>query len=1670
MLMKRYSILPIFLLFCFIFLIPIISWAASPNRITFAEGRVDVLKTGSNAAIQVKQGDSVDVGDIYRAKSNGRAEITFANNNLLKIAPNTRIEIQEAMFQGDKNISVVKLHRGRVQAISSEEFVKKVSSLAEQNKFEVHTPNAVAGIRGSNMVVGFLRGVTSTLFLKGFGYQYNPNDPQKRTITLTQGQISFVITITSPPTPARNASEAEIMIQVQAVTPRGQSEGTGTGSTSTTPGGGGYTGPTITTSTGAQTEASSFLAALLALFAPPAPPPPPPPPPPEPSSDGESAPSPTFQSIATGSLYAYPGSSLVREGFYYGLLKGYGTLWSATQSAPIAMKIVDGEYTAGAQPSHIFGSDTTLSSYNSRNSTYTTYDGGSFYGYTGGYEVGNSIIGKKVSLYIDPSGNIGYLKGSYSGQGNTETGKFNVNGTLYPVSIAAAAGILPANLMSSTWAPSSGTGGLAGIFASGGSLAGLTNLTFDTMAIYNSATNAGQNWGIYRFIDYGSYSNSSGSTTWSGKTGGTGIFGAAYGSSGFVDDSGRWIADITSGAWSGNALTGSLSGKFISYTKLGTIVGDLLGSYNTGGTWQAMSLGTWSGTPLTFYGSLNPALWYTANGSAWTQSGSLNARMGSITSLWNTNSGSPAVLYLLGSYSESGSSYHIFNYDLSSYNHKTGENTTYDSTAGSFRNMYSGIKLNDSIESKIAGLYIDPSGNAGFVKGSFAGLSYPQLLMWDASGNMYITQMATNIGITPKNLNNNIWDKSISGNISESFFSATGGGSSYNKTFSIYNAATNIAQPWGIWQFSFLGTYTSPAASWTAKIGGEGTFGAYYATSFNNDSGYWIADISSGTWANNRAAGSISGKYITKTRLGTIDGELLATYNTGLNWQGVGIGSWSGSDLGFLSCPSDSAFSFKYFNGSSLASRSGTNTGYHGGLAGLWSATQASPLSTLMIGTYSAPSSTPNIWASTLTSTSFKTGTTTTYDGGIYSGYLIGSEVSGNLDAKLAALGISPSGNAGYIRGGLSGNGYSGINYFGMTNGSMYYTQKTTGVTSLNTVSWTDSGSNSTYASLYGIIGSGGYLSSYTTSNILLTTAAIKDSSTSVLPWGIYKFTDYGSSSNSSGATTWSAKVGGGGYGGYEVFGKYYNSSLTPALTDDYGYWLADLTSGTSTGSKIFAGLSGSFLTKTKLGTMTGDFLGTYNSNSTWQAGSVGVWEGNDLSYFGYYLGFSQYHSGTGGFAADGSMSFNLGGTTSLFGSTAAGVTVIGQYNPGSNSSYPNKVWSAPFNSYNIKNSSASATTFDGGAFRAFFGGTVIPGTTEAAMDGRLYGLYEDSSKNAGFIYGDVSGTGYNNIKMFGMTGTINKTEIDTGLSGSTSTFTTANIGYKTFSGGTILEFNLNSTAVGSPQNQDIIYNYVIEKGNWGVWQTILGGSGSSGTDTWNSDFLVKNNASYEILFGLEMAGTKWSSNKITGTAYGYGADSTTFSSPITWISVGDIKGTYNPSYFQTIAMGPWIETNKFINMACPDGSCNTTGTGLTADQQKLQALNIPCVQVGSDTLSYSLGGLSLNLTGVKFFSTTSNSSVAPKIWATNDVSGSWNTGYGPNTSTAYNMAGTNTSASMNFKKFADTANTKWTATITNGSGTINGASTTFRGVAAGTVGTNSLTGTAAGTAKPGGQ
>ena len=258
------------------------------------------------------------------------------------------------MVQGERSSGIVRLHRGRVQAVAGEDLVKRVAAFAEGNRFEVHTQNAVAGIRGTNMLVACEKGATVVIFISGHGYLFNPVRPGV-IVPITAGNMSIITSLISSPTQPTPATNALMNGLLQAVTP-GQGSGAAPGGTGggllflSTAGAGGGSGVSQFTNGIAfvsQQQQGLLLVQQLSqqsqqqLL----------------SQVSQSASGPS--SLPLVSSFASLASSLVYNGSSAGALAGtllgVQSLWAATQSQAASLFAV-GSYTAGSQASHVWGS------------------------------------------------------------------------------------------------------------------------------------------------------------------------------------------------------------------------------------------------------------------------------------------------------------------------------------------------------------------------------------------------------------------------------------------------------------------------------------------------------------------------------------------------------------------------------------------------------------------------------------------------------------------------------------------------------------------------------------------------------------------------------------------------------------------------------------------------------------------------------------------------------------------------------------------------------------------------------------------------------------------------------------------------------------------------------------------------------------------------------------------------------------------------------------------------------------------------------------------------------------------------------------------------------------------------------------------------------------------
>jgi len=128
-------------------------------EITGIEGRVDILRGGKLPSEKAAPGAELFVGDFVRTKSRSSAELLFVDGNRVSIKERSRVDIQT--YALDKDQRTLNLSRGKVEAVV---VPKKSTDTSERPKrFEIHTPNAVAGVRGTTLVVSFQDSTTAIL-------------------------------------------------------------------------------------------------------------------------------------------------------------------------------------------------------------------------------------------------------------------------------------------------------------------------------------------------------------------------------------------------------------------------------------------------------------------------------------------------------------------------------------------------------------------------------------------------------------------------------------------------------------------------------------------------------------------------------------------------------------------------------------------------------------------------------------------------------------------------------------------------------------------------------------------------------------------------------------------------------------------------------------------------------------------------------------------------------------------------------------------------------------------------------------------------------------------------------------------------------------------------------------------------------------------------------------------------------------------------------------------------------------------------------------------------------------------------------------------------------------------------------------------------------------------
>jgi hypothetical protein len=172
----------VYILFFFAF---VNSAFAANGMFMVVKGDVKLSAGGNKAPTVAKVGTQVNQGDQIITGADSRAKIVMSDRNIINVSPNTKLVIEQ--YVSDEKSKNVKLSllEGKIRTNVEQKYDN------DKNKFEIRTPTAVAGVRGTQFITSY-------------------SEASKKTEVITlQGQVEFRNVVAGN----SNAKEETVVVQ-----------------------------------------------------------------------------------------------------------------------------------------------------------------------------------------------------------------------------------------------------------------------------------------------------------------------------------------------------------------------------------------------------------------------------------------------------------------------------------------------------------------------------------------------------------------------------------------------------------------------------------------------------------------------------------------------------------------------------------------------------------------------------------------------------------------------------------------------------------------------------------------------------------------------------------------------------------------------------------------------------------------------------------------------------------------------------------------------------------------------------------------------------------------------------------------------------------------------------------------------------------------------------------------------------------------------------------------------------------------------------------------------------------------------------------------------------------------------------------------------------------------
>jgi hypothetical protein len=174
--------------------------------IAAVEGGAEIGRAGTWTAATVEQG--IATGDQLRTGPSGRLRVVFRDDSVILLGENTSLVIDAQVFDPNATRSLFSLVQGKLKSVVSHYYGAAGSS------YEVQSPTAVAGVRGTEFVMSYdpATGETEIVGIRGVVTVHGAVDPTGPGLLVTANQVTDVAT-GELPSPAR-PMDPELMRQM----------------------------------------------------------------------------------------------------------------------------------------------------------------------------------------------------------------------------------------------------------------------------------------------------------------------------------------------------------------------------------------------------------------------------------------------------------------------------------------------------------------------------------------------------------------------------------------------------------------------------------------------------------------------------------------------------------------------------------------------------------------------------------------------------------------------------------------------------------------------------------------------------------------------------------------------------------------------------------------------------------------------------------------------------------------------------------------------------------------------------------------------------------------------------------------------------------------------------------------------------------------------------------------------------------------------------------------------------------------------------------------------------------------------------------------------------------------------------------------------------------------